>query len=67
MRSMGLIFFLSAAVLGVWLTKSQQGAAKPASQPRAQASEHNWAKQALDRTSELKQQVAQQRTEDGTR
>lgn len=30
-------------------------------------SEHNWMKQSLDRASEVKRQVAQQRKEDGTR
>ena len=31
------------------------------------ASEHNWMKRSLDRTNEVKRQVAQQRKEDGTR
>ncbi|PYI92446.1 MAG: hypothetical protein DME97_08955 [Verrucomicrobia bacterium] len=30
-------------------------------------SEHNWMKRSLDRTDEVKRQVAQQRKEDGTR
>jgi hypothetical protein len=30
-------------------------------------SEHNWMKRSLDRTNEVKLQVAQQRKEDGTR
>jgi len=30
-------------------------------------SEHNWMKQSLDRTNEVKRQVAQQRKADGTR
>jgi hypothetical protein len=30
-------------------------------------SEHNWMKQSLDRTNEVRRQVAQQRKEDGTR
>ena len=30
-------------------------------------SEHNWMKRSLDRASEVKRQVAQQRKEDGTR
>jgi hypothetical protein len=30
-------------------------------------SEHNWMKRSLDRTNEVKRQVAQQRKEDGTR
>ena len=66
MRSMVLIFFLSAALAGVWLMKSRK--AEPIAAPvRPQTSEHNWAKNALDRTAELKRQVAQQRKEDGTR
>jgi hypothetical protein len=39
--------------------------AVPAS-PRP-VSEHNWMKRSLDRTNEVKRQVAQQRKEDGTR
>lgn len=31
------------------------------------ASEHDWMKRSLDRTSEVKRQIAQQRKEDGTR
>lgn len=30
-------------------------------------SEHNWMKRSLDRTNDVKRQVAQQRKEDGTR
>jgi hypothetical protein len=67
MRAMALICFLSAALAGVWSIKSHGGEAKPAAQPKPQTSEHDWAKHALDRTAELKQQVAQQRREDGTR
>jgi thiol:disulfide interchange protein len=67
MRSMVLIFLLSAALVGVWLMKSKPAAAEPTAQPTRQTSDHNWAKNALDRTAELKKQVAQQRREDGTR
>jgi hypothetical protein len=67
MRSMILIFLLGAAVAGVWLMKGQRDQPKPAAQPKTQTSEHDWAKHALDRTAELKKQVAQQRREDGTR
>lgn len=64
---MALILFLSAALAGVWQIKSRATEPKAAPEPKRQTSEHNWAKQALDRTAELKQQVAQQRREDGTR
>lgn len=37
-----------------------------ATSPRP-VSEHNWMKRSLDRTNEVKRQVAQQRKEDGTR
>ena len=43
---------------------SKTVAAKPTPRP---ASEHNWMKQSLDRTNEVKRQVAQQRKADGTR
>ena len=67
MRSMVLILILSAALAGVWQMKSGRNEAKPTLQPKRQTSEHDWAKTALDRTAELKKQVAQQRKEDGTR
>ena len=41
-------------------------AAQVSTSPRP-VSEHNWMKRSLDRTSEVKRQVAQQRKEDGTR
>jgi hypothetical protein len=37
-----------------------------AASPRP-VSEHNWMKRSLDRTNEVKRQVAEQRKEDGTR
>jgi hypothetical protein len=40
--------------------------AQTAASPRP-VSEHNWMKRSLDRTNEVKRQVAQQRKEDGTR
>jgi hypothetical protein len=40
--------------------------AQVAASPRP-VSEHNWMKHSLDRASEVKRQVAQQRKEDGTR
>jgi hypothetical protein len=42
------------------------GLAVAATSPRP-VSEHNWMKRSLDRTNEVKRQVAQQRKEDGTR
>jgi hypothetical protein len=52
--------------------KPAVAAAKPSAQTTAAASprpvsEHNWMKRSLDRTNEVKRQVAQQRKEDGTR
>jgi hypothetical protein len=41
-------------------------ASQAATSPRP-VSEHNWMKRSLDRTNEVKRQVAQQRKEDGTR
>lgn len=41
-------------------------AAQVSTSPRP-VSEHNWMKRSLDRTNEVKRQVAQQRKEDGTR
>ncbi|MFN2477199.1 MAG: hypothetical protein ABR526_12770 [Chthoniobacterales bacterium] len=64
---MVLICLLSAALAGVWVMKSQGGAAKPVPEPKQQTSEHNWAKHSLDRTAELKQQIAQQQKEDAAR
>jgi hypothetical protein len=49
----------------VTATKSA-GQTVAATSPRP-ASEHNWMKRSLDRTNEVKRQVAQQRREDGTR
>jgi hypothetical protein len=46
-------------------TKSvAQVSGSPAPRP---ASEHNWMKRSLDRTNEVKRQVAEQRKTDGTR
>ncbi|MFL6519042.1 MAG: hypothetical protein ACJ8NS_02370 [Chthoniobacterales bacterium] len=75
--------FLVIAVLAglAWLfviqkrnqtTQPAATAAKPAGQTVAATSprpvsEHNWMKRSLDRTNEVKRQVAQQRKEDGTR
>jgi len=40
--------------------------AQAATSPRP-VSEHNWMKRSLDRSNEVKRQVAEQRKEDGTR
>jgi hypothetical protein len=53
-------------------SKAAVTATKPAGQTVASVSprpvsEHNWMKRSLDRTNEVKRQVAQQRKEDGTR
>jgi len=45
---------------------AEQTVAAAATSPRP-VSEHNWMKRSLDRTNEVKRQVAQQRREDGTR
>jgi hypothetical protein len=44
----------------------EKAATQTAASPRP-VSEHNWMKNSLDRTNEVKRQVAQQRKEDGTR
>jgi cytoskeletal protein RodZ len=43
-----------------------QASTSTSTSPRP-VSEHNWMKRSLDRTNEVKRQVAQQRKEDGTR
>jgi hypothetical protein len=71
--------FVIVVVLAVltWLfvaqkrTQPQEAATKKmaaaqTASPRP-VSEHNWMKRSLDRTNEVKRQVAQQRKEDGTR
>ena len=79
----GMRKFLVIAVLAglAWLFVIQKRneppkpavtATKPAGQTVAAASprpvsEHNWMKRSLDRTNEVKRQVALQRKEDGTR
>jgi hypothetical protein len=74
--------FLVIAVLAglTWLFVAQKRneSQKPAANSKATAkssvtqaprpvSEHNWMKQSLDRTNEVRRQVAQQRKPDGTR
>ncbi len=65
--------FLVIAVLAglAWVFVVQkrnepQKAAQVSTSPRP-VSEHDWMKRSLDRTNEVKRQVAQQRKEDGTR
>jgi hypothetical protein len=49
-------------------TPANKTVAKVAGTPTPRpVSEHNWMKQSLDRTNEVKRQVAQQRKADGTR
>ena len=47
-------------------TTPERLAAQVSTSPRP-VSEHDWMKRSLDRTNEVKRQVAQQRKEDGTR
>jgi hypothetical protein len=61
MRSTFVILLLSLGVGGLWLAKSHRTASEP--EKHQQVSRHDWAKQALDRTAEVKRQVAQQRKE----
>jgi hypothetical protein len=74
-------FFVIAVLAGLtWLfiaqKRSEPAKPTPANKPVAQTagspsqrpvSEHNWMKHSLDRVSDVKRQVAQQRKEDGTR
>jgi hypothetical protein len=48
-------------------TASEKAVAQAAATSPRPVSEHNWMKRSLDRTNEVKRQVAQQRKEDGTR
>ena len=74
--------FLVIAVLAgltlLFVVQKRSGPDKPASANKSVAqvagtptprsvSEHNWMKRSLDRTNEVKRQVAQQRKADGTR
>lgn len=68
MRSTLLILLLSLAVGGMYLVNARKEPTPAATAVNAtKVSEHDWAKHALDRTADLKRQVAQQRKEDGTR
>jgi len=64
MRSTLLILFLAAAVIVVWLAKSPDRLTLKAPPKPSEVSEHDWAKRALDRTADVKRQIAQQRKED---
>jgi len=64
MRSTLLILFLAAAVIVVWVVKSPDRPTLKTPPKPAEVSEHDWAKQALDRTADVKRQIAQQRKED---
>jgi hypothetical protein len=46
---------------------SEKEVAQTATTSPRPVSEHNWMKRSLDRTNEVKRQVAQQRKEDGAR
>lgn len=69
------VFFVIAVLAGltwVFVVQKQQPQAKAVPTPKTAvagtsprpASEHNWMKSALDRTNEVKRQVAQQRNGD---
>jgi len=69
-----LILVVFIVLGGLFVAQKQREQKAAASAPTAAAaamprkvSEHNWAKHALDTTNRVKQQVAQQRKEDGTR
>lgn len=69
MRSTFVVLLLSLAVGGMYLVNARKEPTPAATAVNAtpKVSEHDWAKHALDRTADLKRQVAQQRKEDGTR
>ncbi len=69
MRSMFVILLLSLAVGGTYVMNSQRDQAKATAEaaPASKTSQHDWAKQSLDRADEVKRQVAQQRKEDRSR
>jgi len=48
-------------------TALEKKVTQPATTSPRPVSEHNWMKRSLDRTDEVKRQVAQQRKEDGAR
>ncbi len=67
MRSI-LILVLVAMGIAVMLTNARQPqASKPPAANPSRVSDHNWAKKSLDRTADVKRQVAGQRADDETR
>lgn len=74
-----VIVLVAVAVLGgLFLAQKQRQHPEPAIAPAVAASkqaaatprpvsEHNWMKRSLDRTNEVKRQVAEQRKTDGTK
>jgi hypothetical protein len=75
---MFLVIAVLAGLTWLFIAQKRSELQKPAatSKPLAQltgsptprpVSEHNWMKRSLDRTNEVKRQVAQQRKADGTR
>ena len=63
---LGVIFLRQKKAENSIPQKTAEAVAQATLTPRP-ASEHDWAKAAIDRTNEVKRQVAQQRKEDGTR
>jgi hypothetical protein len=71
-----IVVLVAVAALGwLFLTQKQQEhqhaattriVSKQSVTPRP-VSEHNWMKQSLDRTNQVKRQVAEQRKQDGTK
>jgi hypothetical protein len=65
MRGALLLLLVSVAVAGLLLRNAKRPSPEPPAQTRSLlVSEHDWAKQALDRTADVKRQVLKQRQED---
>jgi len=75
-----LVLTVLAGLTWIFVVQKRSESAKPTpaekkvvaqsaalSQSPRPVSEHNWMKRSLDRTNDVKRQVAQQRKEDGTR
>jgi hypothetical protein len=73
MRILVPLVIVALVIGGVLSHRSKERAAEQAPTAQSQAaapretSKHNWAKSALDRTGDLKRQVAAQQKEDGVR